>query len=475
MRVLLVEDNVDFARSVERAVTAIPNCEVVWVRSRDSALSRLEEEDFDLAIIDRRIPSADEVLDDSVEHGFRVFQAVREHHAGTPVWFLTGTEDADFAAEIANNYASTTDLHGRGEQLPLNLVLWKKKLDEAVRRVRDFAERQAQLEAIAIQNAGGINFASAEERNLRIFARRYNASSVEVTSLGGLSGARVLKVVARNAAGIPVHTVVAKIAKLADVHDEHNRYLKDISRLQQGGYPALSLRVDGGSAGIGGLYYGMVGPEVTSLFKRLADGDDRAIQTPSRLRSIEKPWLDGKMTGVATVGQIRRNFLADTRMPDIADQLQGFDVGPVEAVQITACRCSQHNDLHGENVVFDGGGQAMVIDYNDSGASFASVDPVTLELSVVFHKNYAQLGEAWPTVDNMQSWPELDPYLEGCPFSDFIRECRGWALAAAGSPQEVLAIAYGYAMRQLKYEDTRKDLARALIQSCAAALTSASS
>lgn len=351
------------------------------------------------------------------------------------------------------------------------MVLWKTKLDEAIRRVRTFAQHQADLEAIAIQSAGGINFASAEERNLRIFARKYGASSVEVTALGGLSGARVLKVVARNAGGGLVHTAVAKIGVLATVHDEHGRFQRDISRLRQGGYPGLSVIIDAGSAGIGGLYYGMVGPDVTSLFQRLAAREDVALNISARLHGVEKPWLDGKTTHTVSVGEIRRKFLKDTRLPGIATELQGFNTAPVEAVQVGACKCAQHNDLHGENVVFDSGGIGMVIDYNDTGPSFASVDPVTVELSVIFHKNHAQLGTAWPTVANVQAWPDLDRYLEGCPFPTFIRQCREWALAAADTPDEVLAVAYGYAMRQLKYADTRKDLARALIQACAAALT----
>lgn len=471
MRVLLVEDKVDFAKAVELAVTAIPTCELVWARSRDSALARLYEQDFDLIIIDRRIPSADDVLDDSVEHGFRVFQAAREIAIGTPVWFLTGTEDADFAAEIANTYASKANLHGSGDLSPLVLVVWKKKLDEAMCRIRTFAQHQAELEAIAIQNADGINFAAAEERNLRIFARMYGASSVEVTALGGLSGARVLKVVARNASGRLLHTAVAKIGNIATMHDEHGRLQRDISRLKQGGFPSLSVKIDAGSAGIGGLYYGMVGPDVTSLFQRLAAGEDIALNISTRLQAVEKPWLDGKTNHKVTVGEIRRKFLKDTRLPEISAELQGFETGPVEAVQVGASKCTQHNDLHGENVVFDAEDSGMVIDYNDAGPSFASVDPITLELSVIFHKNHAQLGSVWPTVANMQAWPDLDRYLQGCPFPTFVRQCREWALAAANSPEEVLAVAFGYAMRQLKYQDTRKDLARALIQACAATLT----
>jgi hypothetical protein len=49
--------------------------------------------------------------------------------------------------------------------------------------------------------------------------------------------------------------------------------------------------------------------------------------------------------------------------------------------------------------------------------------------------------------------------------------CRDWANSEAASPEEVFAVAYGFAMRQLKYDDTDKVLARALIRACIARLT----
>ncbi len=64
MRVLLVEDNVDFATIIERSIRAIEGCELIWKRSRNGALSAIATETFDLVILDRRIPTEDDVLDD---------------------------------------------------------------------------------------------------------------------------------------------------------------------------------------------------------------------------------------------------------------------------------------------------------------------------------------------------------------------------------------------------------------------------
>jgi CheY-like chemotaxis protein len=472
MRVLLVEDKIETAKLLSAKLEDLPNCEVRWAQSRDRAEVILREESFDLIILDRRIPSADGFLDDSAEHGFHVFQIAQEVCEGTPVWFLTATEDADFPAEVNNKYGRREDIHGIGVQEPLCMVFWKRQLNQALQEAKTFAERHAELSAIAVVNPGAINLAAAELANLRIFGRRYAATSVEVTALGGgLSSARVVKAVARNAAGAPVHTAVAKIGSLSSVRDEYDRYIKHISRLGPGDYPPLSIKIDAGSGAIGGLYYSMVGTEVTSLLDLIADGGDAVSGIPEAMHKMQEPWHQSRAIAQVTVGQIRRRFLADTRLPDIDAELQGIDLSAVESVIVAGARCTQHNDMHALNILFDGSAKGLFIDYNDAGQSFATADPVTLELSLLFHKEHTRLGTDWPSVDQIAAWSNVDAYVDGCAFADFIRGCRNWALAVAGSPEEVVATAYAYAVRQLKYADTRKDLARALIRGAIAVLT----
>ncbi|MCK3775233.1 phosphotransferase [Ensifer sesbaniae] len=467
-----MEDKAEYAKIIATKLGALPDCDVIWTKSRNSAEVVLREEDFDLIIIDRRIPSADGALDDSPEHGFRVFQVARELCEGTPVWFLTGTEDPDFPVEINNNHGRRDDIHGAENPEPLCMVFWKRQLDDVLKHAREFAEQQARLSAIGVINAGAINLSRAEIKNLRIFGRRYGAAAIEVQALGGgLSAARVVKVIARNAAGAVVHTSVAKIGDLEAVRDEHRRYTAEITKLQAGGFPPLSIKIDAGSGAVGGVYYSIVGTSVSSLFDKIAAADADVGQVPSAIQQIQQPWHLGRTAEQVTVGDIRRRFLVDTKIPDIEAELQDIDRTAVEKVVVTAARCSQHNDMHALNILFDDNARAMVIDFNDAGRSFAAADPVTLELSLIFHKDHAALGTAWPTVDQIRRWADLEEYVQGCAFADFIRGCRGWAHDVAGSPQEVIAIAYAYGLRQLKYPDTRKDLARSLIMGAISSLT----
>jgi CheY-like chemotaxis protein len=468
MRLLLVEDNATFAAEVERAVGDIHDCDdLVWARSRDAALEQLRVAPFDLVILDRKLPSRDDELDDHDDHGWAVFQFVRQHSAGTPVWFLTGTEDADFATDINNEYGRNADLHGRGVTEQMYRVFWKRRIVDCLRDIKSFSGERKVLERIAVIQPATLQLNAEESRILRMFARRHNGASTQVTSLnGGLSNSRVLKVFVNAADRRILATAAAKVSTLAETKAEEERYQNHILRLRPGGFPQLVATIEVGAGNTGGLFYGMVGDTVESLFDRIAVGDAGVPHIPPDLRAILHPWYQANHIEQVSVGQIWRRFIGDARLHEIRAELDSIDTTGIEARVISAAACCQHRDLHCANVVFDARGQAMLIDFGDTGLSYAAVDPVTLELSTVFHSQHSNLPGGWPTEVNMQEWPNLPRYLENCQFNTFITACRDWANAEAGSPDEIVAVAYAYAMRQLKYADTDKQLARSLIRGC---------
>ncbi len=466
MRLLFVEDDATFAREVE-SVLAQHCDDVAWVRSRDSALHALAGTSFDLVILDRKLPTADDVLDDHEDHGWAVFQSIREHSAGTPVWFLTGTEDPDFAADINNEHGRTADLHGHGTAEQMYRVFWKRKISDCIRDVGRFHQERTVLEGIALTQPVELQLNTDECRVLRLYSRRNLGALAVISSLnGGLSNSRVLKVIVKAADGRVLATAAAKVSTLFETAAEAGRYHAEISRLLPGGFPQLAATIEVGAGNVGGLFYGMVGDNVRSLFDKLIDCDASASTVPAELRRLFRPWYDGRRLENVQIAQIRRKFIRDTVLHDIRAHLDGINVEGIENRTIVASVCCQHRDLHCANVVFDERGQAMLIDFGDTGSSYASADPVTLELSTVFHSQHAKLPADWPREESLLGWPDLDIFTRGCEFAPFIQACRGWALAEAGSADEVIAVGYGYAMRQLKYEDTDKQLARALIRSC---------
>jgi len=121
--------------------------------------------------------------------------------------------------------------------------------------------------------------------------------------------------------------------------------------------------------------------------------------------------------------------------------------------------CRQHFDLHGLNVLVCKGTTPIVIDYGSVALGPACVDPLILELSVLFHPSAEGLRKSWPTTKQAESWDDLGVFAGGTVIEPYIAECRNWAHEIAGRDSAVFATAYSFAVRQLKYPDTPHDIA----------------
>lgn len=471
MRILLVEDKVDFATTIDKALRAIDGCDVIWKQSKASALAALADEPFDVVLLDRRIPSEDGVLDDDANHGWDVFQSIREMSPGTSVWFLTATEDADFSADVLNDYGRNGDIHSCGRNDTVYRVFWKRRMTDCVAAVRTFRADVERTEAINLNQVGDpANLRAEEVRLLKLFARRHGGTSVEARPLsGGLSGARVLRITVRNAAGQPIVTSIAKVGAFDEIDLERERFGGDIARLLPGSAPQLTGEISLGAAGYAGIFFGVVGTEVTDLFAKLVADPNGAAAVPGQLRLAQAPWFAAREAKPVRVSAVRRRLIRDVALVGIQAELQDIDIAAVELAEIDVAQCVQHGDLHCANVLFDDRGRPMFIDYPETGRSLASLDPIALELSTIFHK-HAPERHGWPSEAQAGTWPDIDVFAAGAPFEAYLRACREWATGVAGSPQEIWAVGYSYALRQLKYDDTDKVLARAIIRACIASL-----
>jgi hypothetical protein len=305
-----------------------------------------------------------------------------------------------------------------------------------------------------------------------LFGRKHGGSSVEVRQLaGGLSGARVLRTTVRNAAGNPILTSIGKVGLFREIELERNRFTGEIARLVPGSTPQITAELALGAASNSGIFYGVVGTDVSDLFSKLIEDPAFAASVPARLRDNQKPWIAAKSIVRIRVGAIRRRLIGDVALAAVQHELQGIDITAVESIEVDAAECVQHGDLHCANVLFDDQGFPMMIDYPDTGNTVSCLDPITLELSTIFHA-HAPPRNGWPSQEQANSWRDISLFASGTPIEAFLRACRDWAIASASSEQEVWAVGYAYAVRQLKYDDTDKDLARAIIRGCIVALTS---
>ncbi len=472
MRILLVEDKPDFAATIDKALRAVDGCDVIWKKSKATALAALADEPFDVVLLDRRIPSEDGVLDDDASHGWDVFQTVRETLPGTSVWFITATEDADFSADVLNEFGRNGDIHCCGRDDTVYRVFWKRRMTDCVAAVRAFRADVQRTEAINLSQIGEpVNLRPEEERLLKLFGRRHDGVSVEARPLSsGLSGARVLRVTVRNAAGQAIVTSIAKVGAFEEIRVERTRYYGEIARLIPGSTPQLTGDITHGASGHAGIFYGVVGSEVSDLFAKLSADPDVGAEAPSQLRAAQAPWYSARDGERVRVGAIRRRLISDVALAKVENEFHGIDIAAVELLEIDVALCVQHGDLHCANVLFDDRDLPMFIDYPEAGRTLASLDPIALELSTIFHK-HAPDRHGWPSEGQAREWPDVGAFAAGAPFEAYLLACRDWAISVAGSQQEVFAVGYAYALRQLKYADTDKDLARAIIRGCITVLT----
>jgi aminoglycoside phosphotransferase (APT) family kinase protein len=161
------------------------------------------------------------------------------------------------------------------------------------------------------------------------------------------------------------------------------------------------------------------------------------------------------------VADIRRLVVEDARLrPEQSNAINEA----AESKLVHVRWCMQHNDLHVFNILVGNDGDAIVIDFANVGSAPAAFDPVTLELSVAFHEAaYSRFG-GWPTEESAAVWSNLNEYLVGCPYPDFVRACREWAHSTGAGDGEVWASVYAYTIGQLRFDTCPRSFATRLLE-----------
>lgn len=461
LRVLVVEDDDNFVEELHAIIESLPGTSDVFVaQSRNEAYEMLADAFLDLVILDLTIPTVTRALDADPRHGHAVFDKIREVAPGTPIFVLTGSPAEDFVPEMLRNHQKI-DIWGEGQETGTILFQKKQDFDECREQLIPIAQAIERLSDVELHR-GDLELSFAEDRLVRIFTRRFRGVRCAVSQLsGGLSSARVMRLRVTNHQGVLVHDAVAKLSRHADIRRESDSYDAHVLRLVAGATPRKLCTLDYGAYKLAGIFFGLAEGSDASAFDVVGESD-RAKAMVRGLESAMARWVDQVPETRKTIGEIRRRLLSDDSLDLIRgtfplDWTQTFEDREIQA-RWACC----HGDLHGKNIFVSPVG-VQLIDYEDIGYGPASLDPVTLELSLLFHPDGPGKVGTWPSTEQAAAWGSLPIYLEGCPFAGFVRACRRWALRAAAGNREVAASAYGYLVRQLQYDDTDKDRVLALL------------
>ncbi|ATG35467.1 Response regulator receiver domain protein [Phaeobacter piscinae] len=468
MRILLVEDNATFAAELESAIRGIPHCEVDTVTSQDEAMHCLGHEFYDLIILDREIsPSADRALESSKEHGWNLFLYIEANAPGIPVRFLTGFWDTGLAEDLMS-YARPSRACGAGATVPLYSGLAKNKVHLLKREVEDMAKRISAIDEIPviIENRNS-PAPMEEERVLRLFANLRGGVAVRATPFtDGLSGASVHKVAVLNASQEVLEVCVAKIGPSKEIHTEQTKHRDYFTKLKGGCVPNGTEIIDSGAGSWSGAFYSLAAEDALTLFSTISTDVVRSCDVVRGIETAQENWRNSGTQYTRSVRQIRQRFIGNTKLAKISDLTSDLGLPDAESSNVISNECVQHRDLHGANVLVGANHAFHLIDYAEAQTDCSCSDALMLELSILFHKDAVELRENWPNAEQLRHWDDLEVYLEGCPFPNFVRSCREWAERSAGSPEEILATAYAISLRQLQYDDVDKKIGLAIAKRC---------
>ena len=461
LRVLIVEDDQRVATTLaERLGRLKPSIDTVIAGSRTSGIEALQSDEFDFIVCDLRLPPQDGGLDIDEAHGLAVYFEARTVCPGTPCLFFTGFSTSQSVLEQLSA-GGTHDVLGTGENYGMTRLLSKDSFLDCVKRLESFNTELANLEAIRIDLSSSTpSLDPFEKRALQLRARSLGGTSVEASALGGLSGAQTLRASVKDDQGRTLGSYFAKIdlwAKMKQERENYRRYIDPL--LKMGGYPALGPEIEAGIGKRDALFYQLADEYTESLFDVLKRDESAAIATVEVLRGIFGGWAEISEKRILRISDLRAQRIGDSELQPHRDFLGSTErFEEMEREMITSY---QHGDLHGFNILCNASGGAVVIDFGNVGPAPTCIDPIILELSILFHRDSPFRRNSWPTNEQAEAWFNLDEYLLGCPIPGFIRKCREWA-NERGGPTALPPVVYAEAVRQLKYEDTDRERALAI-------------
>ena len=472
MKILLVEDNTGFAGDLEHALQEVHGMgEIVKSGDKETSINHLKNNLFDLVILDLSIPPSPYVEVADPEHGQAVFHEARELHPGTPIFVLTGSEIDKFSRSLAR-LGNQVKLWG--EKAPVETLNYfrKEEVDELLSRVATMCTAVANMSNIAINTRGkDLGLTPVQLRMLKTFTKSLDCVASDVSLLsGGLSDAKVVKITAVDQNRRAQALCAAKLGHRRIISAERDAYDKHVRKLTVGACPPLFDVVEDGVGLNGSIFYTLTDSDTKSLFDRLSENPDLGIRVVHHIRHALSRWTEASAVQMITVREIRERMLAEEKMQELAARFDLSGFSDIENLKLQASASCIHGDLHCGNVLVKSSGESVLIDFGDAGPGFTGIDPITLELSLLFHPDSKKSTFREELVSNLDRWPDVENFAGNIALKSMIIACRDWAYDVAGGDMAVLAIAYAYALRQLKYETVPSELTLAFIERLAVRL-----
>lgn len=461
MRVLYVEDKVDFAKDFCAIVNRkLPKISVDVAYCFDDAERILSNETYDVLLLDLAIPRS--VNSPShIQVGVDLYRQVEVNFSGMPVIIFTGQSD-ERATDDLRDAPGIRNFFG-GRNRPALSAKRKDRLEKVLEILEELSQERASALSVPLSDLNNRalddDYPDGDRSLLRAFCLFRHGARGRVRKLsGGLSGASVYRLDVLDDESNIMQRCVAKIGLRDEISVEVNNYHEWVTRLPHG-YPVhVSCDV-------------VVGGNKRAVFYTLAEGFDRDLfdffESPNELLSLVRErlstWHENRRSKRITLRNIILQIGGDGALQRVLD-LNLHDLKGVLDVEIACSESTQHGDLHGSNILCRADGSDLcLIDFGDIKVGDCLTDIVTLELSPFFHPSGRNIQVLGRLRGLGSEWFNDAIFEEFVPELSWFTSLRRWAREVAVSHLELAAVVIGYAARQLKYDDTDHDFAISLI------------
>ncbi|WP_346302651.1 response regulator [Pantoea sp. Morm] len=465
MQILFVEDNSSYADTLVSAVKdKFP--EIAWdiVDNSSSAEALLDKNYYDLIILDLCMPSVPSGLEKDVQNGQQLFYYVQRLMPGTPIYILTGSELDSFATNLLR-HGERIKLWGAAREFSTVLYFRKDETLEMMKELSDIYNEIISLNAIVINTRGKeIEFGRGQERALQSFVRSMGGFDGVYYPLSGLSGSLVGRIEVRNDRFNIIGVFVAKLGLSSKIHKENESYARHVRLMPMNTFTPLLLSMDKGLREYNAIFYTLAEGYKETLFDVVRVDPCKAVDVIKKVRNSMERWSTARKVSRVKIGEVRKAKLNDANFNKLATQYGIEEIKDIEDIFVNISESCIHGDLHGGNVLVDQAGTPVLIDFGDVGFNYTGLDPITLEMSLIFHPDCVASEISNEIRSSINNWPNIDRYCQDNPFREVIKYCRDWAYDISGDDKSVLAAGYAFAVRQLKYDTVSADETIVLIK-----------
>lgn len=465
MRILLVEDEDALAEELEvRIREALRHVERLdRAIGYADACVLIAQNTYDAALVDLRIPSAPRRDDASLEFGRAVEGEVARLQPGALRLFITAFSANEVADQLSSGEVDQLFVPGQRYRV---VRYFQKERIQIGQCMDVLARHQAELDRLdgaPLEQAGALD--PDCRRAVAIGLAFVGGRKARLVRPGGLSGSTTALLECLDDNDQPAGRCFVKIGPQDDIDAEVAGFEAVRFRWPTTALPHLACRITFGIGRSHALVFTHA-PGTDNFFDLCRRDSHAAAEFIRSLRDIVGP--QGASTVALSVGALRQEFVADDRIEPYSETLSGIGLDRVEVVVVELLEFLQHGDLHGANLLVKPNGEPFLIDFGRTGVHPGPLDPVLLELSLMFHPASGVQGVVSP--DQCRQWCS-GTYADGTVLAPVVRACRDLAGALGHEEAAIAAVAWAQSVRQLKYPDASKEHALAIAESCAERLS----